>query len=72
MSRLKHSEEAEIAVLTEKITNIDKNVTEIKKKMEDNFVTKQEFEPYKRLVYGMVALILTAVMTALVASVIKK
>ena len=66
------SGEVEIAVLSEKIINIDKNVTEIKKKMEDDYVTKSEFEPIKRIVYGVVALMLGAIITALVATVIIK
>jgi len=72
MAKNKRSDEIEIAVLSEKIINIDKNVTEIKKKMEDDYVTKSEFEPIKRIVYGVVTLMLGAIITALIATVIIK
>lgn len=36
------------------------------------FVRKEEFDPVKRLVYGVVGVILTAVITALVALVVMK
>ena len=36
---------------------IREDVAEIKKRLERNYITKQEFEPIKRLVYGVVALI---------------
>ena len=36
-----------------------------------SYVTKEEFKPVKSLVYGVVVLILTGVMTALVALVIR-
>ena len=37
-----------------------------------SFVRKEDFDPVKRIVYGMVGIILTAVVTALVALVVMK
>lgn len=37
-----------------------------------NFITRAEFEPVKKVVFGMVSLILVAVVGAIVALVVKK
>lgn len=54
------------------ISYISSDVKEIKEKMESNYVTKDQFEPVKNIVYGMVSLILLAVVGALVALVVNK
>jgi thiosulfate reductase cytochrome b subunit len=59
-------------VLDTKISSIQDDVREIKTRIDHNYVTKEEFDPIKKLVYGMVALILTAVVGALIALVIKQ
>lgn len=40
-------------------------------KFEKNFVTKTEFQPVKTIAYGLVGLILTTVVAALLAQVIR-
>ena len=40
------------------------------KAMEENYVTKDEFEPVKRVVYGMVGLLLSGMVLAIIALVI--
>jgi hypothetical protein len=55
-----------------KLEFIIKELDEIKLKLEKNYVTAEEFKPVKTIVYGMVALILTGVVTALIALVLKK
>ncbi len=39
--------------------------------LESRFVTKDQFEPVKLIVYGLVGLVLTAVATAVVALIVK-
>ena len=46
--------------------NTSREVREIREALHDDFVTRTEFEPVKRLVYGTVGLILTAVVLALI------
>lgn len=41
------------------------------KKIDNNFVTKTEFDPVKRLVYGVVAVMLTSVVGAILAMVVR-
>lgn len=55
-----------------KIDELKIQFGELEKKIDNNFVTKTEFDPIKRLVYGTVALMLTSVLGAIVALVLRK
>ena len=44
----------------------------LKEQLNSGYVRKEEFEPIKRLVYGMVGLILTGVLGTLLALALKK
>ena len=46
-------------------------VEEIKKNMEDKYVTKTEYTPVKQIVYGIVGLILTTVFGAMLSIIVK-
>ncbi len=50
---------------------VQRDVKDIKEGLERNYVTQEAFEPIKRIVYGLVALILTAVVVALLALIIQ-
>ena len=54
------------------IKYIQRDIAEINGKLDNKYVTKSEFEPVRNLVYGMVAIILVAVVGALIALVIIK
>ena len=61
------------------ITNITKDVGEIKTALKDFiekadtvYVNKLEFEPIKKVVYGMIGLILSGVLLAVIAFVLNK
>lgn len=51
-----------VAVIKEKITNIEEHL--------DGYVTRTEFEPVKKLFYGLVALVMTGVVGAVLALVV--
>jgi len=57
--------------ISKDIEYIKKEVGEIKALVGDHYVTKAEFEPIKKIVFGLVGLILTAVVVAVVSLVIK-
>jgi thiosulfate reductase cytochrome b subunit len=57
---------AEVDILV-KLATIETNQTTILK----NYVRKDQFEPVQRLVYGLVALVLIAVMSGLIALVLQ-
>lgn len=64
--------ETQIAVIATKVEAIEQSVQNIEEKLEGHYVTKEEFDPIKRLVYGVVGLILTSVVVAVLTIVIKK
>jgi ABC-type phosphate transport system permease subunit len=47
-------------------------VAEIKEMLNNKFVTSEAFQPVKALVYGMAGIIMTSVVVALVALVVKR
>jgi hypothetical protein len=52
---------------------IRRDIEEIKediKDLKDDFITRAEFEPVKKLVYGIVALVLTGVISAVLGLVL--
>lgn len=54
-----------------KLEFIIKELDEIKAKLEHNYVSQEAFKPVRNLVYGMVGLILTSVVGALIALILK-
>lgn len=52
------------------IENIKEDVEYIRDRMDRSYVTKVEFEPVKKLVYGMVSMILVSVVGAVITLVI--
>jgi len=60
-----------MAVMAVDISYIKDEMKEIKELLMKNYITRQEFEPVKKIVYGMVVLILAAVGTAIVSLVLR-
>lgn len=54
------------------LDDLKTSVADVKKNTEANFVLKAEFTPVKQIVYGLVGLVLTAVVTAVIGLVILK
>jgi hypothetical protein len=65
------NDKIKLAVIANDISYIKTELKDISDKLEEQYVTKSEFDPIKRIVYGMVSLILIAVVVALLALVIK-
>ncbi len=68
----KISEKTELAVIATKIDNLKDDIAELKEKINTQLVTKDEFDPIKKVVYGLVSLILVGVIGAILALVIRK
>ena len=64
------TKETNIDVIANDISYIKRDVAEIKTKLEADYVTRQEFEPIKKIVYGMITIILTGVLGAILTLVI--
>ena len=52
------------------LERMQQDLKELKHESREQYVTKTQFEPVQRLVYGMVGLVLIAVITALLAIVV--
>lgn len=66
------AEQREQTGIEVKLEFIIKELDEIKLKLEKNYVTAEEFKPVKTIVYGMVSLILMAVLGSIVGLVVLK
>jgi hypothetical protein len=62
----------DLAVILSEINYIKSDVKDIKIKLENDYVTQDQFEPVKKIVYGLVSVILLAVIGAVVGLVILK
>ena len=51
---------------------IRRDLDKIMEKLDKNYVTKDEFAPVQKIVYGLVTLILTGVVLALLALVVRQ
>ena len=59
-----------LEVMANEMKHISKDVSEIKSTLRGSYVSKDEFEPIKRIVYGLVGLILVTVCGAVLGLVI--
>ena len=64
------SNNVKLAVITNDLSYIKEKLNAVDEKVSKNYVSKEEFEPIKNVVYGLVSLILVAVVGALVALVV--
>jgi hypothetical protein len=64
------SDEIKLAVIQNDLTYIKEKLNAVDNKVSSHYVSKEEFEPIKKIVYGLVSLILIAVVGALVALVV--
>ena len=61
-----------LAVLSTKLDYVISKVTDIETKQNNTFITRIEFDPINKIVYGVVALILTTVVGAVLALIVMK
>lgn len=60
-----------VAVLSTNVEFIKQEITTIKTLLENKYVTKEGFEPVRRIVYGLVGAFLLAIVGAIIQIVIK-
>jgi hypothetical protein len=68
----KQTNETKFAIISKDLDYIKSDVADIKNDIQGHFVTKEEFEPVKKITFGLVTLVLTAVVIALIGLVIIK
>lgn len=61
----------QVALLSEKITVLTKTFEANSLEMKNNYVTKSEFNPIQKVVYGLVSTILITVIAGIMALLIK-
>lgn len=64
--------ESTLAVLVSKMERMELDISEIKESLKKEYVTTQEFQPVKNVVYGLVATVLLSIIGALTSFFIKK
>lgn len=72
MDRIPENLGASMAALAGKVDTAVRDLDELKRMLRADFVTRAELDPIKRLVYGVVGLILTGVIGGLLGLVILK
>ena len=55
-----------------KIDELKSQFQDLEKKLDGNYVTKEQFAPVQRIAYGLVTIILTGVVGAVLAIVLRK
>ena len=61
-----------IPLICQSIIGIHENLKDINVKLDNKFVTKESFSPVRNTVYGMIGIILTGVIIAIMSVVLKK
>ena len=65
------SQKVKLAVMAENIEQIKSDISEIKEQLKSCYVTKIEFDPIKKIVYGMVGSVLLTVLGAVLVYAIR-
>lgn len=65
-------EEVTLSRIKSDLEYIKRDISEIKNTLKADYVTREEFSPIKSIIYGLVALLLTGIVGALIALVIDK
>jgi hypothetical protein len=60
-----------VAVILNKLERIEKDISALDKRLDDEYVTRDQFEPVKSVVYGTISVLLLSIVGALVALVVK-
>lgn len=64
--------DSDLKLISNDISYIREDVKEIKQTLHSTYVTKDQFEPVKKIVYGLVTLILVAVVGGLMGVILIK
>lgn len=70
MTNENNRDDVTLAVIQNDLGYLKEKMNSIDNKVSSGYVSKEEFEPIKKIVYGVVSLILIAVVGALVALVV--
>lgn len=60
-------DELQLGRLMQKLDGIERDVNDLRRKLDEDYVTQDQYKPVSQIVYAMVALILVGFMGAVVA-----
>lgn len=66
------SDETQLAVMNTKLDRANDDIKEIKKMLESNYVTQEQFRPVRVFVYGLIAIALTSIGFSVINLIIKR
>jgi thiosulfate reductase cytochrome b subunit len=72
MAKDKESEQTIIALMGRDIKEIRHDVSDMQENIHENYITRIEFDPVQKIIYGIVGVVLLTVLSALVALVVVK
>ena len=72
MSMSTENIETKMEVALEQLVRVREDLKELNNKIDNNYITRIEFEPVRNIVYGLVSLLLTGVIGGLLMMVIKQ
>lgn len=67
----RRTESVQLAVMANDVGYIKKAIDDLAQKVDNGYVTKEQFAPIQKLVYGLVGLILVSVIVALLSLVLR-
>lgn len=67
----REGENLKIALIQQDVVYIKENIRAIKDELDGKYVTTDQFEPIKKIVYGLVTAVLLAVVSAVMAVVVR-
>ena len=67
----REGENLKIALIQQDVVYIKENIRAIKDELVGKYVTTDQFEPIKKIVYGLVTAVLLAVISAIMAIVVR-
>lgn len=65
-------EDSKLAVMANNIEYIKRDIAEVKLKLERDYVTRNDFEPIRKIIYGIVSIMGVAVVGALMTLVLRQ
>ncbi len=68
---MSEASETKMALVEQKLDYVKEKVDKIDENVSTHYVSREEFEPIKKLTYGLVGLILASVVGALISLVLK-
>jgi hypothetical protein len=69
--KYREGEHTKIALIQQDVVYIKESILEIKMELNGKYVTTDQFEPIKKIVYGLVTAVLLAVVSAAMALVVR-